>query len=143
MILARCTACDKRCDSKPFNTTFAWRRADGVRVAYRAILCMPCYVQLVVPLDLEYAADAALTCPNCGIETEGDYDAIYVTAFIPNYGKREIQSPFCGACAAIKRIWIQEHAQQLEDQLGATGGPNPTPTADEVLAALGIRARRP
>lgn len=141
MILQRCTSCEKRCESKPFNTTFAWRRADGVRKAYRAILCLSCYLAVVVPLDLDYVAATTLTCPACGIETEVDYDAIYVTSFIPEYGKRSLEVPFCGACAAIKRVWVQEHAQELESQVGATGGPNPDITGEEVLRSLGIQGR--
>jgi hypothetical protein len=102
---------------------------------------MSCYLQMVVPLDIDYTSVETLTCPNCGIATEDDYDAIFVTSFIPNYGKRTIESPFCGACAAVKRGWILEHARELEDQVGATGGPNHDVSGDDVLRALGIQVR--
>jgi len=138
LILQRCTGCDKRCETKPFSTTFAWRRADLVRVAWRAILCMPCYIAKVVPLDFDMLADARLTCPSCHIDTEDDFDAIYVTSFIPNYGKRQIQAPFCGACAAHYRIWVQEHAVLLQDSVGATGGPYSDVLPEDVLRSLGI-----
>jgi len=141
MVLVRCTGCEKRCESKPFNTTFAWRRSDGARRAYRAILCTACYVAKVVPLDRDYVSLEVLACPGCGIATEDDYDAIFVTSFIPNYGKRSVEAPFCGACAASYRSWVLEHAQELEDQVGATGGPYPTISAEETLRGLGIEVR--
>jgi hypothetical protein len=142
MVLVRCTSCEKRCDGKPFNTTFAWRLTDGRRKAYRAILCMACYVYAVAPLDIDYVDVESLKCPQCGIDTEDDYDAIYITSFIPNYGKRSVESPFCGACAAVKRSWVQAHARELEDGVGATGGPYPDVSGEDVLKSLGIQARQ-
>jgi len=141
MVLAKCTGCDERCTSKPFNTTFSWRRTDGLRKAYRAVLCVACFTSKVVPLDLDYVSVESLKCPNCGIDTEDDYDAVYITSFIPNYGKRTVESPFCGACAANYRVWVLEHARELEDQVGATGGPYPDVSGDDVLRALGIQIR--
>jgi hypothetical protein len=36
---------------------------------------------------------------------------------------------------------VQEHAQELEDQVGATGGPYPQISAEETLRGLGIQGR--
>jgi len=99
---------------------------------------MQCYIEKVVPLDVNVEAEARLACPGCHIDTEADYDAIYITSFIPQYGKREIQAPFCDACAAHYRIWTQEHGELLQDQVGATGGPNLYVSPEEVLRSLGI-----
>ena len=92
----------------------------------------------VSPLAMSYTGAERLTCPNCGIDTEDDMDAIYTTNFIPGYGEMKTESPFCNACAAHVRVWILDHSWPLEDLLRATGGPQQDTTGDEILAALGI-----
>jgi hypothetical protein len=95
----------------------------------------------VAPIDRDYADVPRLTCPNCGIDTEEDYDAIYVTCFIGGYGKHTIEAPFCGACAAIKRSDVLTYSAELDDQWGAAGGPPPNIAGEDVLRALGIQPR--
>jgi hypothetical protein len=121
--------------------TFAWRRSDGVRKAYRARVCTACFVARVAPLAIDYPTDQSLTCPSCHIGTDDDYDALWITAYMPSYGAYRIEAPFCGACAAIYRGWVLEHAWELEDQLGAADGPQTHPTGDEVLRSMGISPR--
>jgi hypothetical protein len=139
--LVKCNGCDQRNEDKYTSTTFAWRRADGVRVAHRARLCVGCFAAKVAPVDRDYVGVDRLTCPNCGIETEEDMDAIYFTCYIPRYGEHKIEAPFCAACAASYRVWVLEHSWELEDQRGATGGPSIHPSAEEVLRAMGIEPR--
>jgi hypothetical protein len=96
----------------------------------------------VSPLAASYVGVERLTCPGCGIDTEDDMDAIYTTSYIGGYGEFKTESPFCNACAAQLRIWVQEQGWLLEDQLGATGGPQLDISAAETLRSLGIELRR-
>ena len=138
MVLVRCTGCLERNQPKYAQVTFSWRRADNVRVAYRARLCNGCWAQQVAPLDRVYDGTDRLTCPNCGIDTEDDMDPIYTTSFLPEYGKFTTESPFCASCAAIYRIWVLDHAELLSDTVqGPPVAPGQT-SAEEVLRALGI-----
>jgi len=141
MPLVRCNGCSERPSDKMTQVTWAWRRTDGVRIAFRGRLCAACFTTKVAPLAISYEGVETLTCPSCGIVTEDDMDAVFTTSYIPGYGEFKTESPFCGACAAQYRIWIQEHSWQLEDQRGATGGPSTHPSADEVLRSMGIEPR--
>lgn len=142
-MLVRCSGCSQRPESKFANVTWAWRNADGARRAYRQRLCVACFVQHVLAIHKDMPADARLTCPGCGIDTDDDYDAIYVTAFLPGSGKETYEYPTCGACAARIRIWVTEHGQLLEEieSRGQEQAPStPTPW-QEVLRGLGIQPR--
>jgi hypothetical protein len=121
--------------------TWGWRRADGIRIAYRGRLCASCFASKIAPLAISYKGVDALTCPSCGIGTEDDMDAVYSTSYIPGYGEFRTESPFCGACAATYRVWVLDHSWQLEDQRGAAGGPTTHPSGDEVLRSMGIVPR--
>lgn len=121
--------------------TWAWRTADGVRIAYRGRLCAVCFAAKVAPLSIDYEGVERLTCPNCGIDTEEDMDAVYTTSYIGGYGEFRTESPFCAACAAHYRIWVQEHGWRLEDQRGATGGPSTHPSGADILRSMGITPR--
>lgn len=142
MPLVRCNGCSERPSEKMSQVTFAWRRADGVRTARRARLCTACFASKVAPLSIDYSGSTSLTCPSCGIDTEEDMDAVYTTSYIGGYGEFRTESPFCGPCAAQYRIWVCDHSWELEDQLGATGGPQQHPSAEEILRAMGIEPRR-
>lgn len=141
MPLVKCNGCDERPSDKLTQVTYAWRRADNVRVAYRARLCAACFMSKVSPLAIDYAGVETLTCPSCGIATEDDMDAVYTTSYIPGYGEFRTESPFCPPCAATYRVWVLDHSWQLEDQRGATGSPSTHPSADEVLRSMGILPR--
>jgi hypothetical protein len=141
MTLVKCQGCDVRDGGKPTTNYIAWRRADSVRVSYKATLCVACFASKVAPLDRDYRAVDRLTCPSCGIDTEDDHDDIYITAFVGGYGELRIEAPFCPPCGAQYRIWVVDHGAQLEDRLGATGGPQTKPSGEEVLRALGIEPR--
>ena len=141
MQLTRCSGCLDRPPVRPTQVTWAWRRADGVRTSWRSNLCVGCFASKVAPFDIEYTAEQRLTCPGCGIDTEDDHDIMYTTSFVPGYGPLRLEAPFCGACAAHLRIWIQEHAQQLEEGSGAAGSPRQAFAGDDTWAALGLRPR--
>lgn len=141
MSLVKCSGCEQRNEPKYTSVTWSWRRADGVRVAHRGRLCTSCFVSRIAPLDIDYSGQPRLTCPNCGIDTEEDMDAVYTTCYIPGAGEYRTESPFCGACAATYRIWVLEHSWPLEDQRGAAGGPTTHPSAEEILRGYGIAPR--
>lgn len=141
MALARCQGCGDRIQDKPFRVYFHWQRADGVRLGYKARLCLTCFASKLAPLDIDRDAQNRLTCPSCGIDTEDDYDAVYANAFVPRYGMRRIEAPFCNACAANYRLWVQAGSERLEDSGEGPRGPSPTLSGGEVLRGLGIEPR--
>lgn len=147
--LIRCSACAERPPVRPAQVTWAWRRTDGVRTAYRQNLCVTCFCTNVLPLDVEAGPDEPLRCPVCGIGTDDDYDAVYITAFIPGTGKMRITVASCGPCAVEVRNRAQKGATKLEDAApvpfagaGSVQGLAPEqPPAADVWAALGITPR--
>jgi hypothetical protein len=142
MSLVRCRSCDKRCDGRPIAVYWAWFDVERRRHAYMHRLCTSCYAAKVLPLDVTYPEDAHLTCPNCHIDTDGEYDAMYTTSYPGKGPAVQTESPFCSACAAHLRIWVQEHADSLPDRDRADGPYQQTPTTKQTLQALG-RALRP
>lgn len=141
MVLVRCSGCEQRSQPKYTSVTWAWVRSDGVRVAYRGRLCNACFMAKVSPIALEYSGDMALTCPQCGIDTEGDMDAVWTTSYLPGYGELKGEAPFCGACAAMYRVWVLDHSWSLESNVGPAAGPTTHASGDEVLRAMGIVPR--
>jgi hypothetical protein len=139
--LQRCSECTRRTGEKTTHTTIAWRTGDDERVAYLLHLCGQCFGARVGSQWRDYQGVERLTCPACGIDTEDDHDDVYVTAYIPSYGEFKLEVPFCGACAALYRIWAQEHGQRRESQLGASTGPQTHPTGLELLRSMGIEPR--
>jgi hypothetical protein len=137
--LIRCSQCHKRPEEKLSQVTWAWLRADHVRVAYRQRLCVTCFCVAVLALDKPLDAEGAATCPACGMETEDDMDPIYCTAFIPGQGKLRVDMPLCAPHAAEVRVRAQEGAERLEDREAWSRGqaPGTAPSPDEVWAALG------
>lgn len=139
MIVKRCTRCQDTQTNGLTWTVAAWVRADGVRVAYVHKLCDTCVAAKVAPVYTS-AESPEMRCPNCGIDTTDDYDAVYLT-FIPRgVGKFRSDVPFCGPCAAQYRIWYLEGARELEDRDPIASGRDTAarPTADQTLAALGL-----
>jgi hypothetical protein len=140
--LAHCSYCGQRNSAKYSQVTWAWKRADNTRAAWRQTLCAGCFAQLVLRVDKPDATEGTLTCPACGIDTEHDYDAIYITAFLPGYGKMTYEWPTCGACAVPIRAEAMVNAQLLEDR--PVQGPTAAPAQDPSLSAwadLGIVPR--
>lgn len=144
MSLIPCDYCGLRVPEKLCQATWAWYRADGVRVAYRQRLCTGCFCANVLPLDVE-ANYEALTCPACGIDTSHDMDPMYATCFLPGSGKRSIEAPTCAACATELRVRAQKGATKLEDKEQSRGqdpGPSTPTTRESYWANLGILPRK-
>ena len=119
----------------------AWRNVDTERRAWLLHLCPACFGARVGSLWRDYEGVERLTCPSCGIDTEDDHDDVYVTAYVPSYGELKVEAPFCGACAALYRIWVQEHGRERESQLGASASPQAHPSGADVLRSMGIVPR--
>ena len=119
--------------------TWAWNRADGVRVAYRQKLCLACVASVLAPLHVA-CESPVMTCPNCGIDTTDDMDPVYCTFFPRGIGKMHLEAPTCGACAAMLRVKAQTGAEYLEDRgLGAEDRSQaPRPTDASTWASLGL-----
>lgn len=137
--LIRCSYCGERPPQRPAQVTWAWRRSDGERTAYRQNLCVTDYCANVLPLDQEIASGEPLQCPGCHVATDDDYDAVYITAFLPGYGKERITAPLCGSCAVEIRNRAQRGAQHLEPQSSGVQGlaPEQAPGSEDVWKSLG------
>jgi hypothetical protein len=72
-----------------------------------------------------------MTCPGCGINTEDDMDAVYVTFIPKGQGKLQMDLPMCPSCAVPLRVWLQAGSEQLDDRSlevrGQETAPNPRP----------------
>jgi len=137
--LVKCRACGYRCGERPIGVYWRWMRADGIWKAYYARICAACYASKVLPLDQDYPPDAQLTCPQCGIGTEDDYDAIYTTSYPGGGGKVGTDSPFCGVHAAEYRVWVQSFAQDTESLSGAAQPQRESTTAGRSSNSSGLR----
>lgn len=138
-LLTRCDVCRKRPTAKPAQVTTAWLDRLRQRHAYRQRVCIDCYTTRVLAYEQEITPDAPLTCPACGIDTDHDYQAIYVTAFLPGVGKVAHEFPFCGAHFDQYRVMATENAERLEDRGPQSRGQAPgTPPPESPWAALGI-----
>jgi hypothetical protein len=122
--------------------TWAWNRADGVRVAYKQKLCLACVAGTVAPLYVA-CESPLMTCPACGIDTAEDMDPVYCTFIPKGVGMLRIEAPMCGACAAILRLKAQTGAVELEDRDLQSRGQDlaPRPTAAQTFEALGLVPR--
>lgn len=144
MSLIPCDFCHQRVPEKLSQVTWAWYRADGVRVAFRQRLCTGCFAQRVLPLDQQLDYANGLTCPVCHISTDDDMDPVYATAFIPGHGRLQLELATCAGCAVKVREVAQEGAAKLEG--GRVEGPSDTSpstltTRESYWAALGIAPR--
>ena len=138
-LLVRCDACRKRPQEKPAQVTAAWNDQDRHRHAYRQRLCVDCYAVRVLAYEKAIAADEPLTCPACGINTDRDYQAVWVTAFLPGVGKIRHEFPFCGEHFDVYRQWAMENAERLEDREPQSRGQAPgAPPPVSPWAALGL-----
>lgn len=142
VILKRCTSCSDAQKEPLFWTVAAWNDVNGGRHAYKHRLCLTCVAARIAPLQV-HSDSNAMTCPNCGIDTTGDYDAVYLSWVPKGVGKLQAESPFCGACAAHFRVWFIAGSEVMEDRSPVIEGhPMPLDTrVSEVLARLGIAPR--
>lgn len=139
MIPQRCSMCSEAVRERLTWCVWAWNRSDGERVAYKQRLCLACVTETLAPLYVACERDD-LTCPSCGIDTSGDYDAIYAT-FIPRgVGKMHLEAPTCGACAAKIRVRAMEGAERLADREVGVRGQESAPNLDasSPWAAIGL-----
>ena len=138
-IVKTCTHCAGTQSEPLFWAVGAWNRADGVRVAYKQRLCLTCVATKVAPLQV-HSDTNVMTCPGCGIDTAQDWDAVYLTWIPKGVGTLRAEAPFCGACAAVFRVWWQEGGELLEDREASFRGQEAAPeySASQTLASLGI-----
>jgi len=139
--LIPCDFCGNRVPEKLAQTTTAWYDARGDRAAWRQRLCTACFCSNVLPLDKDLDFAAGLTCPSCGISTEHDMDACYITAYLPGSGKLSLEIPSCAACAVDIRLRAQKGGVKLENRgvEGPSGsGPSTPPTRESYWASIGI-----
>jgi hypothetical protein len=135
MSLIPCDSCHQRVPEKLAQVTWAWYRADAHRVAWRQRLCTNCFCINVLPLDKELDFINGLTCPACGINTDHDMDAVYVTAYLPGRGKIQLELPTCGPCAASVRERAQAGAEKLEDREASSRGQDQAPSPTSPVSA--------
>ncbi len=144
MSLIPCDDCKLRVPEKLAQATWAWYRADGVRVAYRKRLCTACFCSTILPFDKEMDYVAGLTCPACGIGTNDDMDPVYVTVYVPTSGKISLELATCAPCAVNIRSKAQSNAVLLEDKRvegPSASGPSTPTTRESYWAAIGITPR--
>jgi hypothetical protein len=141
-LIRPCSGCGQREPGKNANVTFAWFTTENRRVAYRLSLCMNCYVVNVHELDVKTETNGVL-CPTCGQDAGTDMDPCYITAYVPGYGKRQIEMPTCGVDAAELRAWFGDHGETLPDAgFGGQGpGPQTGPPPATDWASAGLRWR--
>jgi hypothetical protein len=81
-------------------------------------------------------------CPACGIGTADDYDAVYLSYYLPGMPSGQAEMPLCGPCAVTVRNTAMEGAAPLEDRGVGVGGPQPVAqSAAEAWASLGLRPK--
>jgi ribosomal protein S27AE len=144
MSLTPCDRCRKRVPEKLCQTTWAWYRTDGERVAYRQRLCTACFAATLLPIS-EAPDFENLSCPACHVSTDRDMDPVYATVFFPGMGKQQYEFALCAPCAVEIRNRAQEGAVKLEgmESRGASASPSTLTTRESYWAGLGIIPREP
>lgn len=117
--LVKCQGCGERCGTRPVGVYWRWMRGDGAWKKYYQRVCAACYAAKVLPLDVPHPGNERLRCPQCGIDTEDDYDGIYSTSFPGGGPQVNVDAPFCAPCAAVFRVWITDHARDTDAVEGA------------------------
>ena len=130
MSLLKCSGCGERKPGKYANTTIAWWNESNRRLAYRMRLCKDCYGEAIN--DVQIAVhENEFSCPYCHTEPGDDMDPTYITVFIPNYGKLQLECATCGNDAVILRSFAVEKGELLPDVEVGGQGPSPqTPPQD-------------
>lgn len=143
MSLFPCTSCQERATEKYANVTMAYRNAAYERLAWRHRMCAACWASTVQPVLLAVRSDP-YNCPMCHTDPGEDLDPTYFTAYVPGYGKLQIEAATDGPCAAELRLHFQDGATKLADRQAASVGQDPGPQTDpatSVWQALGIEPR--
>jgi hypothetical protein len=143
MSLIPCDHCRGKVVEKLANATWAWWRADGVRVAYRQRLCAQCYLENAAQLEIA-VEESPFNCPACHTDPEANMDACYLTVFVPGYGPRRLEMATCAPCAVEIRNRAMVGARLLDDRQGSSEGSEPSPQtmpAAGIWAQLGIKPR--
>lgn len=136
-----CPLCVQQTQGKPISLYWAWTVADGRRRAWKQKVCAACFEEHFVRLVVT-AMEPILICPACGIGTVDDYDAVYLSYFIPGMSSGQSEMPLCGPCAVAVRNKALEGAAPLEDRGVGVGGPQPqAPGAAAMWEALGLRPK--
>jgi hypothetical protein len=137
-LIIPCSLCGSKLPGKLANVTVAWYTAAQDRVAYRLKLCSACYMMQILPLSPDPESQA-LVCPVCHTDSESDMDPVYITSYVPDVGKIQMELPTDGPCAAKIRIPVVDHGVKLESQFGGQGpGPQTTATSASDWAKLGL-----
>jgi hypothetical protein len=132
-----CDLCEQQRLEKPASLYWAWTNANGARRAWKQRICPDCFRSELTELIVR-STDPVLICPACGIGTAEDYDAVYLSYFLPGMPGGQAEFPMCPPCAAVLRGKAIKGARQLEDRGAPVGGPQPqAPTAAETWADLG------
>jgi hypothetical protein len=143
MALQPCSACQKRPQEKLSQVTWAWNPQPTKRIAYRQKLCLACFQERFLALDKPIPEIGNIPCPACGIDTGGDMDPVYATAFVPGIGKFTLELALCSADAVEVRVRATENAELLPEREPGSGARNQAPE-DAPLTAwerLGIVPR--
>lgn len=141
MIPKQCGRCEQQVPGKRASLYWAWVNADGRRRAYKQMVCPTCVIEAFAALIVR-SEEPVLICPDCGIGTADDYDAVYLTYCLPGMPKAQSEMPLCGSCAVKVRTEALKGATALPDREAGVGGLGPQPT-DPVpdWGALGLRLR--
>lgn len=138
MIPKICDLCEQQRLEKPASLYWAWTNADGRRRAWKQRVCPDCVREHFAPLIFK-AEDPVLICPSCGIGTADDFDAVYLSYFMPGMPAGQSEMPLCPSCAVVVRNKALHGARPLEDRGAVVGGPQPqVVTAAQTWADLGL-----
>jgi hypothetical protein len=137
-----CGLCEQQFVGKPASLYWAWTNADGRRRAWKQKVCPDClrehYARAILASE-----EPVLICPNCGISTVDDYDAVYLTYCIPGMPKAQAEMPCCPSCAVLMRSNALKGAVELQDRGVGVGGPQLEPvSATQMWDQLGLRPER-
>lgn len=139
MIPRICPLCQQQSLTKLASLYWAWTVADGRRRAWKQQACGDCfrehYVNLVVA-----SMEPVLMCPGCGISTVDEFDAVYLSYYLPGMPSGQSEMPLCGPCAVEVRNKALLGSTQLEDRGVGVGGPQPqAQDPAQMWADLGLR----
>ena len=136
MIPRICGLCEQQFQGKPASLYWAWTNADGRRRAWKQKVCPDCLREHYARAILA-SQEPVLMCPQCGIGTVDDYDAVYLTYCIPGMPKAQAEMPCCPPCAVALRSLALKGASELEDRGVGAGGPQLEPvSADQAWKDL-------
>jgi len=123
--------------SKPIACYWGWWNTGDVKVGRLQKLCVDCFAQTLLPLDVQDTPEQSLTCAACGIDITDDHQQTFVTYFVGGRDRRRLEIAMCPSCTTLRRGYVTDNSTMLEDA-GTYERPEPRDiSADEVLRALG------